>query len=177
MVLEGAVEVNGEWPDLSKKHSFGQYLDLPQRVPEARFEMAMHMNADDPERDRLQRLGWHLVSPHRVARTPSLYRRYLHSALAEFTTIKGVDVSWRTGWVSDRAAAFLALGRPVITEDTGARPYLPAENGFFFIRTPEEAAEAVRRVMADWPVLSRQARDCAVEVFDSAKNLRKILAL
>ena len=47
------------------------------------------------------------------------------SALAEFTAIKGVDVAWRTGWVSDRAAAFLALGRPVITEDTGAQDIFP----------------------------------------------------
>jgi hypothetical protein len=29
----------------------------------------------------------------------------------------------------------------------------------------------------DWKKLSRQARECAVEVFDSAKNLRKILGL
>ena len=42
------------------------------------------------------------------------------TAFAEFTAIKGVDVAWHTGWLSDRAAAFLALGRPVITEDTGA---------------------------------------------------------
>ena len=41
----------------------------------------------------------------------------------------------------------------------------------------EEAAEAARRVLRDWPRLSREARECAVEVFDSAKNLRKILAL
>jgi hypothetical protein len=31
--------------------------------------------------------------------------------------------------------------------------------------------------LRDWPRLSKQARACAVEVFDSAKNLRKILGL
>ena len=173
----GSVEVNGGFPDLSKKHAFAPYLDLPARVPEARFELAMNINRDDPETGSLTRLGWHLASPHKVARTPALYRRYLASALAEFTAIKGVDVSWRTGWVSDRAAAFLALGRPVITEDTGALKYLPGESGFFFVRDADEAAEAARRVLGDWPRLARQARDCAVEIFDSAKNLRKILAL
>ena len=30
-----SVEVNGEFPDLSKKHAFEPYLDLPSRVPEA----------------------------------------------------------------------------------------------------------------------------------------------
>jgi hypothetical protein len=173
----GAVEVAGEFPDLSKKHAFEPYLNLPSRVPEAEFELAMNITAEDPERDRLQRLGWKIVDPHQVARTPSAYRRYLASALAEFTAIKGVDVAWRTGWVSDRSAAFLALGRHVITEDTGARDYLPAKNGFSFVRNASEAEVAVKEVLRGWPRLSRQARDCAVETFDSEKNLKKILDL
>jgi hypothetical protein len=171
----GAVEVAGEFPDLSKKLAFEPYLSLPSRVPEAEFELAMNITPEDPERERLQRFGWKIVDPHRVARTPSAYRRYLSSALAEFTAIKGVDVAWRTGWISDRAAAFLALGRPVITEDTGAEGYVPAKNGFSFIRGADEAEVAVKEVLRDWPRLSTQARDSAVEVFDSVKNLRRIL--
>ncbi|PYJ29911.1 MAG: hypothetical protein DME90_04345 [Verrucomicrobia bacterium] len=171
----GAVEVAGEFPDLSKKLAFEPYLDLPRHVPEADFELGMNIAAEDPERRRLQRRGWKIVDPHRVARTPTVYRRYLASALAEFTAIKGVDVAWRTGWVSDRAAAFLALGRPVITENTGAECYLPAKNGFTFIRDADDAEAAVKRVLRDWPLLSKQGRHCAVEVFDSVRNLRRIL--
>jgi hypothetical protein len=173
----GAVEVAGEFPDLSKRVRFEPYLGLPGRMPTAQFELAMNIGADDPERERLQQLGWHVVDPHRVARTPAAYRRYMAMALAEFTAIKGVDVAWRTGWVSDRAAAFLALGRPVITEDTGATRYLPRENGFRFIRNVDEAEMAVKEVLRDWPRLSRQARGCAVEIFDSKKNLRRILGI
>ena len=173
----GGVEVDGQFPDLSKKFAFEPYLDLPRRVPSARFELAMNLNPDDPEIARLRERGWRVVSPHRVARTPAAYRRYLASAAAEFTAIKGVDVAWRTGWLSDRAAAFLAMGRPVITEDTGAGKYLPAESGFRFIRDLDSAETAANEVLADWPRLSRNARDCAVELFDSAKNLRKILGL
>jgi hypothetical protein len=172
----GAVEVAGEFPDLSKRFAFEPYLRLPARVPEARFELAMNIAAEDPERERLRRLGWQIADPHRVARTPPTYRRYLASALAEFTAIKGVDVAWRTGWVSDRAAAFVALGRPVITEDTGAQRYLPVESGFRFVRSAAEAEAAVREVLHDWSRLSKQARQCAVEVFDSVRNLRRILA-
>src|SRR6476620_4536109 len=173
----GSVEVNGEFPDLSKQHAFAPYLDLPSRVPEARWELAMNLNADDPEADRLRTLGWQVASPHRVARTPAKYRHYLAGALAEFTAIKGVDVSWRTGWVSDRAAAFLSLGRPVITEETGAGRYLPQKSGMFFVGSAAEAAVAAKRVLRDWTALAREARDCAGEVFDSVQNLRRILAL
>jgi hypothetical protein len=173
----GAVEVAGEFPDLSKRIMFEPYLGLPARVPEAQFELAMNISLDDPERARLQRLGWRVVDPHRVARTPNAYRRYMAGGLAEFTAIKGVDVAWQTGWVSDRAAAFLALGRPVITEDTGAARYLPRESGFRFIRNIDQAEEAVKEVLRDWPRLSKQARSCGVDVFDSEKTLRKILNL
>jgi hypothetical protein len=173
----GAVEVAGEFPDLSKRVMFEPYLGLPARVPRAQFELAMNISRDDPEMARLQQIGWRVVDPHRVASTPRAYRRYMASALAEFTAIKGVDVAWQTGWLSDRAAAFLALGRPVITEDTGATRYLPRESGFRFIRSIDEAEMTVKRVLQDWPRLSRQARACAVEVFDSAKNLRRVLDL
>ena len=173
----GAVEVAGEFPDLSKRIMFEPYLGLPARVPEAQFELAMNISPDDPERARLQQLGWRVADPHRVARTPNAYRRYMARGLAEFTAIKGVDVAWQTGWVSDRAAAFLALGRPVITEDTGAARYLPSESGFRFIRNIDQAEEAVKEVLRDWPQLSKQARSCAVDVFDSEKTLRKILNL
>jgi hypothetical protein len=173
----GAVEVAGEFPDLSKRIMFEPYLGLPARVPEAQFELAMNISPDDPERARLQQLGWRVADPHRVARTPNAYRRYMARGLAEFTAIKGVDVAWQTGWVSDRAAAFLALGRPVITEDTGAARYLPRESGFRFIRNIDQAEEAVKEVLRDWPALSKQARSCAVDVFDAEKTLRKILNL
>jgi len=173
----GSVEVNGTFPDLSKKFAFEPYLDLPKRIPEARFELAMNIKADDPEKVRLSGRGWRIVDPHRVARTPRAYRRYMAGALAEFTTIKGVDVTWRTGWLSDRAAAFLALGSPVITENTGAEKYLPLGSGFRFVSDAEEAETAVKRVLRDWAKLSKQARSCAVEIFDSTRNLRRILDL
>jgi hypothetical protein len=173
----GGVEVDGEFPDLSKKFAFEQYLDLPKRVPSARFELAMNLNRDDPEVRRLRSRGWRVVSPHRVARTPAAYRRYIANAAAEFTAIKGVDVAWRTGWLSDRAASFLAMGRPVVTEDTGATKYLPQASGFRFVHDLETAQAAADEVVRNWPRLSREARACAVEIFDSLKNLRKILDL
>ena len=171
----GAVEVDCDFPDLSKKVAFEPYLDLPREVPEARFELAMNIAAGDVERERLQKRGWHIVDPHRVARTPKKYRQYLASAMGEFTAVKGVDVRWKTGWVSDRAAAFLALGRPVITEATGAAKFLPKESGLYSVQGLREAVEAAKEMIRDWPRQSKQARRCAMDAFDSVKNLRKIL--
>ncbi len=173
----GAVEVAGGFPDLSKRIAFEKYLDLPSRVPEARFELAMNMPEDDPERTRLAKHRWHLVDPHRVANTARRYRRYIAFANAEFTAIKGVDVAWRTGWLSDRAATFLAMGRPVITEDAGAAKYLPGKNGFRFVHDLESASEAAGEIISNWQSLSHHSRATAAELFDSTRNLRKILGL
>src|SRR5438132_1778718 len=46
----GAVEVAGEFPDLSKRVMFEPYLGLPSRIPDARFELAMNISPDDSER-------------------------------------------------------------------------------------------------------------------------------
>ena len=173
----GAIEVDGQFPDLSKKVAFEKYLELPARVKKVRFELAMNIDKNDPERGRLSERGWHLVNPHRVAKTPARYRRYVASASAEFTAIKGVDVAWQTGWLSDRAATFLAMGRPVITEDTGGSRYLPQKSGFCFVHDLESATDAVTEIISDWASLSRQSRSVAVELFDSERNLRKILGL
>jgi len=174
---DGAIEVNGEYPDFSKKAAFEPYLDLPARFPAAKFELAINMGSDAAERERLAKRGWQVVDPHRVARTPTIYRRYLANATAEFTAAKGADILWQSGWVSDRAAAFLARGRPVITEDTAARKYLPEKCGFLLMHNEAEAEKRIREVLGNWKQLSREARACAVEVFDARKNLRRILGL
>jgi hypothetical protein len=44
-----------------------------------------------------------------------------------------------------------------------------------FVSNLEEAVEAARRVLKDWPVLSKAARATAVECFDSVRNLRLML--
>ena len=171
----GHIEIDGVAADYSKRARFEPYMDLPRLVPEADFEMAMNMGPDDPEVARIRSCGWNLVFPHSVASTPQKYVRYLSTACAEFTPVK-VDDAYQTGWLSDRAAVFLALGRPVVTVSTGAEPFLPAESGFLFVKDLSSAVEASKRVVRDWPRLSRVARATAVEFFDSERNLRNILA-
>lgn len=171
---DGSIEWDGEWRDFSKRAAFEKFQNLPALHPEARFELAMNLAADDPERKRITDLGWHHITPHSVARTPRLYYQYLRRSTAEFTAIK-LESFARSGWLSDRSAVYLALGRPVITEPSGAEPYLPPQSGILFVSNLEEASEAVRKVRSDWKTLSKAARHCAAECFDAVVNLNKIL--
>lgn len=171
---DGNITIGGEWRDYSKQAAFAPYMDLPGRVPEAVFELAMNLNSDDPERARLRSMGWKVATPHALTRTPASYYRYLAGATAEFTAVK-LEAIMGSGWLSDRAAAFLALGRPVVTEPTGAERFLPKDSGMLFVRNLEESVEASKRILADWPSLSKAARLTAVECFDSVKNLKLLL--
>lgn len=171
---DGMILIGGEYRDYSKQAAFAPYLDLPKLVPEAIFELAMNLSSNDPERERLRSLGWRIVTPHRLTRTPTAYYRYLEGATAEFTAVK-LEALMGSGWLSDRAAAFLALGRPVVTEPTGAEQFLPSESGMLFVSNLDEAIEASRRVVKDWPKLAKAARATAVECFDSVKNLKLLL--
>jgi hypothetical protein len=171
---DGMIMIGGEWRDYSKRAAFAPYMDLPKLVPEAVFELAMNLYPGDPERTRLRSLGWKVAVPHALTRTPAAYYRYLAGATAEFTAVK-LEALMGSGWLSDRAAAFLSLGRPVVTEPTGAERFLPEESGMLFVRNLEEAADASRRVLKDWPKLSKAARATAVECFDSVRNLKLLL--
>ena len=163
--------IGGEWRDYSKQAAFAPYMGLPKSVTEAVFELAMNLNPDDPERARLRSFGWKVATPHSLTRTPAAYYRYLAGATAEFTAVK-LEAIMGSGWLSDRAAAFLALGRPVVTEPTGAERYLPADSGILFVSNLGEAVEASRLVLKDWTRLSKAARETAVECFDSVRNLK-----
>lgn len=171
---DGNIMIGGQWGDYSKQAAFAPYMDLPKRVSSATFELAMNLAEDDPERGRLRSLGWKVAVPHALTRTPAAYYRYLAGATAEFTAVK-LEARMGSGWLSDRAAAFLSLGRPVVTEPTGAEQFLPEESGMLFVRDLDEAAEASQRVLADWPQLSKSARSTAVECFDSVRNLKLLL--
>ncbi|MEO8205741.1 MAG: hypothetical protein ABI615_06135 [Chthoniobacterales bacterium] len=172
----GYLEFDGIYRDLSKQAMFEPYIELPSDVPELTWELAMNMNAGDSEKERLHAKGWNHVFPHDVVAGPADYFRYIRESLAEFTPVKVDDIT-QSGWISDRAAVYLAMGRPVITELTGAEKYLPEESGFVWMRDRASAIEAARRVLLDWDILSNAARACAVEYFDAPRNLRKILGL
>ena len=83
----------------------------------------------------------------------------------------------RTGWLSDRSAAYLASGRPVLAEDTGLSHHLPTGEGLLTFRDLEEAVAGVTEIDAHYERHYRAARMFAEEYLDSGRCLSKMLAL
>lgn len=119
--------------------------------------------------------GWRLRDPLAVSADPWRYRDYLRGSRGEFTVAKDVNVRLRSGWFSDRAACYLAAGRPVVQQDTGFGDVLPRGPGLHAFTTVEEAADAVRAIEADYPRASAHATAVARECFAAERVLDTLL--
>ena len=119
------------------------------------------------------------ISPknvYRISTSFEAYSDYIRSARGEFSVAKQCYVATHCGWFGDRAAVFLASGRPVVMQDTGWSEHLPCGEGLFAVTGPDEAAEALEAVAGDYDRHSRRARELALEHFDAAKVFGRFLS-
>lgn len=152
-----------------KVDEFERFLALPRLAGEP-LELALAIDPDDPDRERLLAAGWHLEDPQIVS-TPERYRDYVCSSLGEFSCAKGGYVGTRSGWFSDRSACYLAAGRPVVLQATGFEDLVPTGAGLFAVHTPEHAADALAEIRADYGRHAAAARELAREHFDGERLL------
>jgi hypothetical protein len=159
-----------------KDVEFRRYLDLPARVAPATLELAVNVGKTHRTPfGLLRRNGWRLADPGVVCPDVESYRRYVSSSRGEWSVAKNGYVVGRSGWFSCRSACYLAAGRPVIVQDTGFGDVLPTGEGIVAFSTPEEAAEGIRAVEADYARHARAARALAEEFFDSDRVLSALI--
>jgi hypothetical protein len=158
-----------------RAHSLRGLFELPGRTG-ARFELALGIHPDEVDDLRaLRENGWALLDPHEVAGSPGDYAAFVRGSKAELCVAKSGYVASRSGWFSDRSAAYLASGRPVAAQDTGFGEALPVGEGLLAFATVEEAAAAVAEIEADYRRHAAAARALAEEHLDSRKVLPRLL--
>jgi hypothetical protein len=157
-----------------KAEEFRKFIELP-RLAGGPLELALNIDAEDPDVAYLREHGWQLEDPAAVS-SLARYRDYVTGSLGEFSCAKGGYVGTRSGWFSDRSACYLAAGRPVILQATGFEDLLPTGKGLFAVGTVEEAAEAVRAIRRDCALHAAAARAIAHEHFDADKILGRLSA-
>jgi hypothetical protein len=160
------------WP---KREEFLRFIELPRRTAQP-IELALLIH--ESETDDLAALrgnNWRLVDPHRVARGCDGFRSYIQRSRAEFSVAKNGYVKTRSGWVSDRSVCYLASGRPVLVQETGASRYLPTGLGLLTFSTLEEAVRGIESINADYAGHSAAARKLAEERFAAPRVLQSIL--
>ncbi len=76
-----------------------------------------------------------------------------------------------SGWFSDKSAAFIASGRPVILQETGFSEYLPVGEGLFAVESVEEAKNAIQTIEGNYQYHSDRALEIAREYLEAKKVL------
>lgn len=172
----GPVDFEGHRYGL-RAHQFRRFAELPA-LTNASLEVALEIDpADCADIRRLREAGWELASAASVAASPRSYRRYIQESSAEFLVAKGMYVDSRSGWLSERSLCYLASGRPVLAQRTGAEELYPVGAGLITFDTLEEAAGGVEAISADYGSHARAARELAEEHFDSGRVLERLLSL
>src|SRR5262249_31817902 len=84
-------------------------------------------------------------------------------------------IATNSGWFSDRSAAYLASGRPVVMEETGFSSHLPCGEGLLAVRTAEEAADALEKIDGNYSRHCKRAREIAAECLEASRVLGRFL--
>lgn len=167
------VSYGGQTYRWSKHYEWEKFAGLARRTPQP-FELAMNCGAED--RQRLEGLGWNVVSPLLMSLDVfGAYPDFFRRSRAEFTVAKDQNVRLRSGWFSERDACYLASGKPVVAQDTGFGNILPCGEGLFSFTTIEQALAAIEAINADYRSHCEQAREIAEEYLAAPKVAAKLL--
>ena len=157
-----------------KADSFAPYLDLPARSGET-FTIAL--GGSQAVQDSLTDHGWTIVDSRLPTSDPWTFQNFIAQSKAEFSIAKHGYVVGQTGWFSERSAAYLASGRPVVVQDTGFTRWLDADGGVLAFTNLEEAVEQLATLNRSYERQCAAARDVAHEYFDSGKVLSDLLGI
>lgn len=155
-----------------KSTSFVPYLDLPARTGPV-YRLAIGIC--EPDARPLRERGWEVIDPLGPSRDPWTYQRFIQQSRAEFSVAKHGYVVSRSGWFSERSAAYLASGRPVLVQDTGFSDWLPTGEGVLPFESIDEAAAGVEEIERRYVVHCRAAREIAEAYFDARRVLPQLL--
>ena len=168
------LEYQGEWYE-HKSVEFKRFLRLPSRIIRP-VEVALSIDKKDEDLELLRTHGWHIVDPRIHAADPWAYRAYIAHSRAELGIFANAYVKSRSGWVSDRSAAYLASGKPVLVQDTGLANHLPLGTGLIPFTTEDELIAAIDDLDARYEEHCLEARRLAEEYFCAERVLSKLLA-
>jgi hypothetical protein len=164
-------EFNGQFFG-QKSESFFKFMTFPN-MTSAKLEIAVG-GASAPKKT-LKENGWEICNPLEIASDPWKYQEYLQKSKGEFSVSKHGYVVSNSGWFSERSAAYLASGRPVVLEDTGFSKWIETGKGVISFRTPEEAMDGIKLVNMDYKENCRRARILAEEYFNASSVLTKLI--
>ena len=167
-------ELNGRYSG-EKADQWLRLIDLPGRSG-AELELVARIEEGyAADRQRLLDHGWLVHDPAEVPDRRA-YRDYVARSRGELSAAHSRYVLFRSGWVSDRTARYLASGKPALVQSTGFEAHLPVGRGLVTFQTPDEAVQRLREIEGDYLGHAEAARAVAEEWFDATRVCERMLA-
>ena len=157
-----------------KRDSLHALRDLP-RISGKPFTIASDLQPGWEDYDAYIEGGWKLASTADVCRDVDSYLRFIGGSRGEIGVAKGGYLVSRGGWISDRSVIYLALGRPVVLQDTGWPEVVTPRPGLLPFDDASGAAKCITEAEEDLAAQSAGARHFADTAFSPATSLGPLL--
>jgi len=157
-----------------KRESLVAMRSLPQSVVRP-CVIATDLAPDWYDYAAFTETGWRFVSASAVCRNVPSYLRFIAESRGEIGIAKEGYVVSRGGWMSDRSVVYLALGRPVVLQETGWTGAVAPADGMLVFHDVQDCAEAIRSIEADYETHSRGAQALADTIFSPRGVLKPLL--
>jgi hypothetical protein len=158
-----------------KRESFLAMRDLPRHV-RAACAIATDMTPDWDDYGPFHEAGWQFFSSFDVCRDIPTYLHFIASSRGEIGIAKTGYVASRGGWLSDRSMIYLALGRPVLQQDTGWPEVFPITAGLLPFHDVEDCAATLHQVEENYAAQSAAARALADGLFGAERVIGDLLS-
>ncbi|MFZ5806803.1 MAG: hypothetical protein ACOY3I_06320 [Verrucomicrobiota bacterium] len=166
-----------EWdgmPYTGKAAEFKKISKLPS-MTSASLMLAADLKPENEEYAEIVSQGWKIYPASEICGDWKTYRQFLADSRGEFAMAKGGYVTSRCGWFSDRSACYLALGKPVILQETGWSEFFKTEKGLLSFTDLSSAVDALKKIESDYESHSRAARKIAEKFLDARKVAHNLL--
>jgi len=165
------------WEDLryaGKRESLLAMKDLPTMVNRP-CAIATDLKTDWYDHAPFAAAGWQFLSASEICRDVPTYLRFIAASRGEIGIAKEGYVVSRGGWMSDRSMVYLALGRPVLLQDTGWPGAVAPGPGLLPFTNPADCAAAMAEIDANYDQHCAGARSLAETTHGPAHALRPLL--
>lgn len=137
--------------------------------------IATDLKADWHDHDSFMEGGWGLRSAPEICSNIPVYLQFIAASRGEIGIAKAGYVTSRGGWVSDRSVVYLAMGCPVVLQDTGWTKALPSSAGLLAFQAVEDCAGTITRIEANYDAQSKAARELADTIFSAREVLAGVV--
>jgi len=158
-----------------KRESFMKMRELPALAGRP-CGIATDLNAEWDDYEGFRQAGWQLVSSLVVCRDVPTYLRFIASSRGEIGVAKTGYVTSRGGWLSDRSMIYLALGRPVLQQDTAWPEVFPIEAGQLPFTGVNDCAAALQRIEENYEFHASAAKALADGIFSADRAIGTLLS-